>query len=672
MPGGRRGRLAALAVLLALAAPAAVWAEATPAPAISFNGLGGVHASTPLDPNLAVSTTRVVQATNDGYAVFDHHGVRLASASLGSLWASVNDACATGDGDPIVLYDASADRFVLSQMATPGPYYECIAVSNTADPTTGGWTAWAFELDPAVFQDYPKLAVWGGSYYLTTIRFLLDSSGQPTLNDGTALFAFDRQAMLAGAPNPRMATDVTRFQSNPMLAASVVDGGADPTVPEYVLASDASRSLLQVWRASVDWAAASPQLTVTSGGLVPVDPFSAACGADDVCIPQPFTGVRLDAISDRLMNALPYRRFLDHTSIVASQTTATGTGTRTGVRWYELAAPISGPLTVRQSGTWAPTATSRWMGSASINAQGDVALGYSASSTTVAPSIRYAVHAAADAPGTVRAEATAVAGAGTQTGRSAFPDRWGDYSGMAVDPSDGCTFWYTNQFLGAIDGPLLTRVVAFRLPTCSGTDAIDSAPASIGSANRPHGFLRGTRITGSWPGASDASGASAPGYAVVVDHAANGDVPAVDAGPATTGTWSVADGSWYVHVRAHFADGSWSGTATAGPFIVDHRCTIGGTDANDVLVGTSAHDVICGFGGNDRITAGVGDVVYGGAGNDRITSRKGGTRLYGEGGNDTFVTANGHRDTIDGGAGRNTAIVDRYDVVHRIAVLHRR
>jgi hypothetical protein len=668
---GRHRALLAAVVALALIVPAGAAAAASPAPAISFRGLGGTPGSVPLDPNLAVSATRVVQVTNDGFAIFNHHGTLLASGSLGSLWAAGGGACSTGDGDPIVVYDRVADRFVISQMAERGGYYACLAVSNPGSPEVAGFTGWQFLLDGSVFQDYPKLAVWGDSYYLTTIRFLTDGNGDPVTADGTEVFAFDRAALLSASPDPRAVRTVLRSQPNPILAATVADGGPDPTVPEYLLAS-AGPSQLEIWRASVDWSAATPALALGAEPAISVAPFDPnLCNPDAICIPQPFTSVRLDAISDRLMNALPYRRFLDHTSLVANQTVDSNGHDRAGIRWYELAVPGSGPVTVRQSGTLSPDSTARWMGSIALNGAGDIALGYSASSASVAPSIRYAVHAAGDPDGTLRTEATAVAGGGAQTSRSSYPDRWGDYSGMVVDPADDCTFWYTSQFLRATDAPLSTRVIALRLPTCATTDAINSGPAAVGSPNRQHGFVRGARITASWPGATDAAGAPA-GYAAIVDRSPF-TVPApVDRGRATTRTWSVTDGTWWVHVRAHFVDGGWSGTATTGPFIVKRRCTIGGTDRNDVLVGTSAHDVICGFGGNDRITAGAGDTVYGGSGNDTITSAKGRARLNGDSGNDTFRTVNGSRDVIDGGSGHNTATIDRYDAVRRIAVLRRR
>jgi len=133
------------------------------------------------------------------------------------------------------------------------------------------------------------------------------------------------------------------------------------------------------------------------------------------------------------------------------------------VRWYELRSP-GGTPTVFQQSTFAPDSTFRWMGSIAMDKQGNIALGYSVSSATIHPGIRYTGRLATDAPGTMQAEASIIEGTGSQL---ANLNRWGDYSAMTVDPTDDCTFWYTNEYLKA-NGTFnwSTRIASFKFPGC--------------------------------------------------------------------------------------------------------------------------------------------------------------------------------------------------------------
>jgi uncharacterized repeat protein (TIGR01451 family) len=94
--------------------------------------------------------------------------------------------------------------------------------------------------------------------------------------------------------------------------------------------------------------------------------------------------------------------------------------------------------------------------------QGNIALGYSVSSPTLYPSIRYATRLASDPPGILQNEASLQEGTGSQSGTN----RWGDYSAMVVDPVDGCTFWYTNQYFLYTSTSWRTKIGAFQLPGC--------------------------------------------------------------------------------------------------------------------------------------------------------------------------------------------------------------
>src|SRR5437588_350878 len=186
----------------------------------------------------------------------------------------------------------------------------------------------------------------------------------------------------------------------------------------------------------------------------------AACGSGGTCIPQRGTSQQLDTLGERLMFRLAYRNFGNHESLVATHSITSGSST--AVRWYEIRSPNATPA-VYQSGTFAPDASSRWMPSIAMDKAGDIALGYSVSSSTLYPSIAYTGRVPGDALGTMDAETTILTGLGSQTGGLS---RWGDYTSMAIDPADDCTFWYDNQYQPA-NGSFnwTTRLASFSFPS---------------------------------------------------------------------------------------------------------------------------------------------------------------------------------------------------------------
>jgi hypothetical protein len=184
-------------------------------------------------------------------------------------------------------------------------------------------------------------------------------------------------------------------------------------------------------------------------------------------VPQAGVRQQLDSLADRLMFRLAYRNFGTYDSVVVTHSVQIGNsrkGGNTAVRWYEVRNP-STATSVYQQGTYNPDATSRWMGSIAQDKQGNMAIGYSVSSTAIHPGIRFAVRGANDALGTLQAETSIIEGAGSQTGQNLA--RWGDYSAMTVDPVDDCTFWYTTEYLkanGAFNWS--TRIASFKVPGC--------------------------------------------------------------------------------------------------------------------------------------------------------------------------------------------------------------
>jgi hypothetical protein len=246
------------------------------------------------------------------------------------------------------------------------------------------------------------------------------------------------------------------------LLPSDLDGSTPPPAgaPNYVLHVDTGK--LQLWRFHVDWV--SPSKSKFSGPIsVPVAAFTPACIGGSICIPQPGTTQKLDSLGDRLMFRLAYRNFGDHESLVVNHSVVAGTSV--GVRWYELRQPGTTPV-LYQQGTYAPDSSYRWMGSIAQDHAGNIALGYSISSKTIFPGIRYTGHLTTDPLGEMgQGEGTIIDGAGSQNGGLY---RWGDYTAMAVDPTDDCTFWYTNQYLmltGSFNWS--TRIASFKFASCT-------------------------------------------------------------------------------------------------------------------------------------------------------------------------------------------------------------
>jgi hypothetical protein len=461
-----------------------------PAPSNSFAGIGATG-SIPPDPNGAVGPRDIVEMVNESFAVFNKDPSRGAVGSIrygpvanNTLWSGVGGPCQTNnDGDPIVAYDGIADRWVLTQFAinNTSTYYECLAISTGSDPT-GSYYRYAAGYPN--FIDYPKVAVWPDAYYVT---YNVYQSLANQIFLGAKACAFDRAAMLRGAAANQVCFDTppaspggTSANGGSLLPATL-DGARLPPngSPDYLMAL-ATTTSLAFWKFHVDFVTPANS-TFTGPASIAVAAYSTVC-AEIGCIPQPGTTQKLDALGNRLMYRLAYRNFGGYESLVATHTITAGSSV--GMRWYEIRSP-GGTPTLYQEGTEAPDANYRWMGSIAEDHVGDLALGYSLSSSTVFPSIALTGRLASDPLGTMpQGEVTAVAGGGSQTGGSFFSYRWGDYTSMVVDPVDDCTFWYTNEYLPATGfANWQTRIVSFTFPSCSGTQLIQNGGFESGTAN---------------------------------------------------------------------------------------------------------------------------------------------------------------------------------------------
>lgn len=434
-----------------------------PGVGVGFEGTTG-DSYAPPDTNGAAGATQYVQWVNVSFAVFNKStgAVEEGPVSGKTLWQGLgnSNACyVNNSGDPVAQYDKAAQRWVMMQPVFVSPYYLCVAVSQTSD-ATGSYNLYQFPIPGSGFPDYPKLGVWTDGYYVTFNDFGTNGGSY----QGGYACAMDRASMLAG----NSATMQCFNSGYPSLLPSDLDGdsGAPGSTlappsgsPDYFIDFSSTNSL-NLWKFHVDWSN-SANTTFTGPTVIPVDTFSEACGGG-TCVPQPSGGGKLDSLGDRLMYRFAYRNFGTYESLVVSQSVDTGSG-NTGVRWYEIRSPGSNPK-VYQQGTYAPDSNYRWMPSIAEDEKGDIALGFSESSTGIFPEIVYTGRLVGDQLGTMESEATIQNGGGAQ--KSSLT-RWGDYSSMSVDPSNDCTFWYTTEYLqntGTFNWS--TRIASFSFPGC--------------------------------------------------------------------------------------------------------------------------------------------------------------------------------------------------------------
>src|SRR4030081_1289496 len=443
----------------------------TPAVGISFEGLGAGQygfsvTSAPPDTNGAVGATQYVQWVNSSFAIFNKtSGALISGPTAGNtLWSGFGGGCQTNnDGDPIVIYDKLAQRWVFSQFSvTTTPYLQCIAVSTTSD-ATGTYNRYSFQYTN--FDDYPKMSVWPGAYYVTFNMF----AGGTTFG-GAGACAYDRSAMLAGTS----ATQVCFQQGTSVggLLPADLDGATAPPEgsPNYMMYFGTNN--LNLYKFHVDFTTPSNS-TFTGPTVINVAAFSPLC-AGGTCVPQPSVTQQLDSLADRLMYRLAYRNFGSHESLVVNHSVVAGSGG--GVRWYEIQNPAGTPVVAQQS-TFAPESHYRWMGSVAMDQAGDLAVGYSVSAaSSVFPSIRFGDRIQAYPASILESEVNIVSGAGSQNGNLS---RWGDYSAMQVDPVDDCTFWFTEEYMkttGSFNWN--TRIASFKFPSCGSTATPDYTVAA--------------------------------------------------------------------------------------------------------------------------------------------------------------------------------------------------
>jgi hypothetical protein len=458
------------------------------------NQLGLSSSSQPPDPIGDVGPNHYVQSINGNFGVvftiYNKLGVPVSPAHTNvSLTQLVNTTgpCSGAFSDPVVNYDPLADRWILSHIALSQDL--CVYISDTGDPTAlDHWSLYDFNLAalvdtagnpaPGQIPDYPKLGVWPGAYYLTANDFGFRANQ-------VAVYALDRAAMLAGtsaAVQRFVVPDLPIASSYQPIGVADFDGKRLPPTgaPGMVVrkvddeffstpGNTPSADAIEIWEIHPNFTTPASS-TLVGPTTIPTADFDVNLCSPFLmndCAAQPGTTQLLSVLGSFVgaMWRVQYRNFGSFETLVGNFDVDGGTQ-QPEHRWFELRRPTGGAWSVHQEQTYAPDATHRWMGSSAMDGAGNLATGYSASSTTLFPSIRYAGRRATDPLSTLGTEATLAAGLQSQTDS----DRWGDYSSMNIDPSDDCTFWYTSMYYASASAGSTrsTRIgaMSFPFPQC--------------------------------------------------------------------------------------------------------------------------------------------------------------------------------------------------------------
>ncbi|HLW72248.1 MAG TPA: hypothetical protein VKS22_16680 [Candidatus Binataceae bacterium] len=428
---------------------------------LNFDGVSNISGFVPPDTNASVGSTQVVETTNVSYQIFNKSSGAsiLGPAAVSSIWSGfAGTLCGkttSNYSDPVVLYDKAASRWLVTILAYNSSFTsnsECVAVSTGSDATL---TYNRYEVSfGSSLPDYPKFGVWSDAYYAS---FNIFSGGVTFL--GAKVCALDRASMLAGGPSNTECFQ--RTTSDFSFLPSDVDGATPPATnePDFFVELGSSPNTLELFDFHSDFATPA-NATFTGPTMISIAPYTQACASTGTCIPQPGISQKLDSLGDRLMHRLAWRNLGGTEHLVVNHAVKPSKAVA-AVRWYDIINPDSAPA-IAQQGTFTVGAISLWMGSLAMDKAGDIALGFSASSSSVHPSILYTGRIPTDPINTMEAIAAIKLGSASQT-----INRWGDYTSMAVDPIDDCTFWYANEYLATKGSDWHTRLATLKFPGCS-------------------------------------------------------------------------------------------------------------------------------------------------------------------------------------------------------------
>ncbi len=658
----------------------------------------------PPDHNGAVGPDHVISLLNHVMQIYDKSGNLISTQTLEGLFGVVAGA-ATLPVDPNILYDAESGRFVYVSFevlgTTGGPINPTddqvrlnVAVSKTSDPTDG-WHVSSIDAKTFIggqntWSDYPGVAIDGEAIYITANMFDFDAGP-----DGARDFKGNRLWI------------IDKGEGN----SGLYDGGAINFSVHDPVASATDLSGLGVANATLMPARlASPQ---GGSGIYLVSTSGLSSGASEIAqfirVTDPlgtpdFTAqsVLLGDISNENLNFLPQASQPGTTQTLGSGDARVNSGAavwfedklyftfsvspkagpnagQTTTHWVEIDASNPNALSLIQQGDIggediAPN-THTFESSINVNKDGTVLINFSASGPTVFPGAYYALRAADDPVGQFGPAQTLSPGVDwyfrNRAGEGISPqttNRWGDFSGVAVDPFDETTFWFFNQFAdtrGSLNAA--GQDGRWRATVGSARATIQNFQFSAGDDDED--FYGGLGADGlvihslGVASALDVSTGAGGSIALLIDGGVDGAINAhfvetiIFDGTANADNLSITGGLPNLGAGGRFFNvfgGDGADTLTGDSFAAPYRLMLDGGGQSDLLTGSSGMDLLVGGLGQDTLIGAAGDdTLRGEADDDQLFSGFGDDRAEGGGGDDLVRTGPG-RDTLLGGAGNDT------------------
>ncbi len=483
-------------------------------PILSFDAASAT--ATPTDPTGAVGPNHFLNSWNSSFRIWDKLGNPLVpAASLGTVLPGTL-------GDPIVMYDQFADRFLITEFYNNG--FD-VAVSKGPDPVTSGW--WVYRFPTSSFPDYPKFSIWSDGYYITA------NKDQGSAGTSQVVFALERDKMLVGNTTAQMlgfpltGIVTSGFYSPLGFNANGTTMPALGNAPIVYMQDDSwigvTSDHLKIWSVNVNWTTPASS-TISSPQILPVTAFDGLFDAGSFSnLPQP-SGSDIDALQATIMYMAQYRRFPTYNTVVFNFVVdLNGLDNLAGIRWYELRQTTDGaPWTIFQEGTYSqPNGHSAFCGNMCSDIYGNIGMAYTSVSTTLNPSLRFTGRLASDPPGTMTIAENLII-----TGTSVDPSsRYGDYAQMTIDPVDGRTFWTISEYFSSgrknrastfqISPPVLTAMFSGTPTTVCAGGSVTFTDQSLASP---------TSWTWSFPGGNPSSFIGQTPPAIVYNTAGTYDV----------------------------------------------------------------------------------------------------------------------------------------------------
>jgi len=457
-----------------------------PAPIANFVGLDltGFGSGYPPDTNGDVGPNYFIQSVNSSIGIYDKlTGTRVVGLSLNTFMRQGNfgNVCDTSNrGDPVVLYDTFEDRWIITDFAftttgndvnNPPGMFQCFAASKTSDPVSGGWNFYSFNTTGG-FGDYGKFSIWPDGLYATFNMFnYVASAGFQNVR----VAALNKTQMYAGNPSVQIVSfDLPSSEFTVLPSNARLQSGTPPVgTPNLYSVVWQFTNVISVYKFKADWNNIS--LSSFTGPFDTIAPASWASAPSTV----PASGGNAnDTLQPRLMVQNQYTNIGGVESLWNSHTVLGGAG-QASPRFYQV--NVTGgtiAASTTQAFTHSPNATiNRYMPSVAVDRSGNMAMVYSASSSTLSTAVRYAGRLAADALNTLpQTEQSLFEGPGAQT----FSNRWGDYSSMTLDV-DGCTFWMTTEYYATVSvaSNWQTRIGSFKFPSCTALSTFGTLSGTV-------------------------------------------------------------------------------------------------------------------------------------------------------------------------------------------------